>query len=83
MGQNSTRRAPGQILVLSEAHLRRVMLECVEYFNGIRPHQGLEQQIPVMPTTQADNGPVRSRNVPGDIIHDCYREAAQLPTPPG
>ncbi len=34
------------ILILGEAHLRRVLREYVAYFNGARPHQGLQQHIP-------------------------------------
>jgi len=34
------------MLVLGEAHLRRVLREYVAYFNGARPHQGLRQRIP-------------------------------------
>jgi transposase InsO family protein len=35
-----------QLLVLGEAHLRRVLREYVAYFNTMRPHQGLQQRIP-------------------------------------
>ncbi len=35
------------VLVLGEAHLRRVLREYVAYFNWDRPHQGLRQRIPV------------------------------------
>ncbi len=34
------------VLVLGEAHLRRVLREYVTYFNTARPHQGLQQHIP-------------------------------------
>jgi putative transposase len=34
------------ILLLSEAHLRRVLNEYVQYFNHSRPHQGLAQGVP-------------------------------------
>ncbi len=33
------------LLIVSEAHLRRVLSEYVEYFNHARPHQGIKQQI--------------------------------------
>ncbi len=33
------------ILIVSEAHLRRVLSEYVVYFNRSRPHQGIEQRI--------------------------------------
>jgi len=34
------------ILVMSEAHVRRVLSEYVTYFNRSRPHQGIAQRIP-------------------------------------
>ncbi len=34
------------ILLVSEAHLRRVLHEYVRYFNQLRPHQGLDQRVP-------------------------------------
>jgi putative transposase len=34
------------IIILSEAHLWRVLSEYVTYFNRARPHQGIHQQLP-------------------------------------
>ena len=34
------------VLLLGEAHLRRVLREYVAYFNTARPHQGLQHRIP-------------------------------------
>jgi putative transposase len=34
------------ILFVSEAHLRRVLHEYVQYFNHARPHQGIDQRVP-------------------------------------
>jgi transposase InsO family protein len=65
-----------KLLIITEAHLRRVMREYVEFFNTARPHQGLDQQIPVPKANRQGNGPVRCRNVLGGIIHDYYRDAA-------
>jgi transposase InsO family protein len=33
-------------LILSERHLQHVVTNYVSYFNQMRPHQGIEQQIP-------------------------------------
>ena len=65
-----------KLLIINEAHLRRVMREYVEFFNTARPHQGLDQQIPIPKTSGQGNGSVRCRNVLGGIIHDYYRDAA-------
>jgi hypothetical protein len=53
------------------------MRDYVAFFNTARPHQGIEQQIPVPKGSGGqDHGPVRCRNVLGGIIHDYYRDAA-------
>jgi transposase InsO family protein len=65
-----------KLLIVNETHLRRVMREYVEFFNTARPHQGLEQQIPIPKTSGQGHGPVGCRNVLGGIIHDYYRDAA-------
>ena len=35
------------LLILNEAHLRRVMGEYIGYYNEARPHQGIGQQTPI------------------------------------
>ena len=52
------------------------MREDVEFFNMARPHQGLDQHIPILKTRSQGHGQVRYRNVLGGIIHDYYRTAA-------
>ncbi len=34
------------IIIRSEAHLRRILKEYAMYFNRVRPHQGIHQQVP-------------------------------------
>jgi putative transposase len=65
-----------KLLIINQAHLRRIMREYVVFFNTARPHQGIDQQIPIPNSTHNTNGPVRRRNVLGGIIHDYYRDAA-------
>ena len=65
-----------KLLIINRAHLRRVMREYMAFFNTARPHQGLEQQIPIPKTPYETTGPVRCRAVLGGIIHDYYRDAA-------
>lgn len=66
-----------KILIINQAHLRQVMAEFVTYHNTARPHQSLEQQIPLPgSTTPASIDPVHCRTVLGGIIHDYCREAA-------
>jgi putative transposase len=65
-----------KLLIINQAHLRRVMQAFVAYHNTARPHQGIDQQIPIPGTAPIGTGPVRRRNVLGGIIHEYYREAA-------
>ena len=37
-------------LIINQAHLRRVMREYVAFFSSARPHQGIDQQIPLFPS---------------------------------
>ena len=37
------------LLIINQAHLRRVMREFVIYYNTARPHQGIDQQISYSP----------------------------------
>jgi transposase InsO family protein len=50
------------ILLASEAHLRRVLREYVQYFNHARPHQGIDQHVPE----------------PGEDGNDAVRTAAAV-----
>jgi len=67
------------VLVLGEAHLRRVLREYAHYFNRDRPHQGLTQQVPEAP--QAGTSPIRPhggvRAIPSlGGLHHAYAKAA-------
>ncbi len=64
------------LLILGEAHLRRVLTAYVAHYNRARPHQGLGQQTPVPEDRPAQRGPVRRREVLGGLLHEYYREAA-------
>jgi len=67
------------LLILSETHLRRVLKEYSGYFNRMRPHQGIRQQMPIPPLTSAGQsatpGPVEAVPILGGL-HHAYRRAA-------
>jgi hypothetical protein len=64
------------VLIVSEAHLRRVLKEYVAYFNRSRPHQGIDQRIPDgEDTPTGTSGKVVSFPVLGRLHHE-YRRVA-------
>ncbi len=67
------------VLVLGEAHLRRILREYVAYFNTARPHQGLRQRVPDTPEGRAPRamlaGRVRAVPILGGL-HSVYEPAA-------
>jgi len=67
------------ILILGERHLRRKVKEYVQYFNYVRPHQGLNGQIPIPSSPPPPVVPPLSqlRRIPilGGLHHD-YQWAA-------
>ncbi len=66
-----------KLLIINQAHLRRVMREYIAFFNTARPHQGLEQRIPVPKDERSKPlGLCVVATVLGGIIHDYYRDAA-------
>jgi transposase InsO family protein len=68
-----------QLLVLGEAHLRRVLRAYVAYFNHARPHQGLGQAIPARCVTAERHGGGTGRVVAVPVLgglHHDYRRVA-------
>ncbi len=67
------------IVILSEAHVRRVLMEYVRYFNRSRPHQGINQQVPE--PDESSGPPLRGTSnviacpVLGGLLHEYRRFA--------
>lgn len=71
------------ILVLNAAHLRRVLLEYIDqYYNVARPHQGIEQRIPLPRGRPIDTGTIRRRKLLGGLLNDYYRASGSLSSAP-
>ena len=64
------------LLIVNEAHLRRVLAAYVTHYNQARPHQGLQQRTPVPFAPRACTEPVKRRDVVGGLIHEYDRVAA-------
>jgi transposase InsO family protein len=58
-----------KLIILNEAHLRRVIRDYVDYYNDSRPHQGIWQQTPGPQPPRTQAGAIHRRNVLG-IIND-------------
>jgi putative transposase len=67
------------LLILQERQLQRVLTAYVVYFNQARPHQGIQQQIPVqprsVPSSQDAGNQVIALPVMGGLHYD-YRWVA-------
>jgi putative transposase len=76
---SARRECLDHLLVLREAHLRRLLQDYVRYFNTERPHQGLGQRIPDRTAGALSQprvgGPVRAVPVLGGLRH-AYRRVA-------
>jgi transposase InsO family protein len=64
-----------KLVIIDEAHLRRVLREYIQYYNTARPHQGLDQRLPIPQPMPVRTGVVCCRPVLGGIVHDYYRAA--------
>jgi len=64
------------ILIINEAHLQRVLKTYIGYYESARPHQGLNQQMPLGQQSTTYSGPVQKRQILGGIINDYYRSPA-------
>jgi len=67
------------VLILGEAHLRRILTEYVGYFNRARPHQGINQQVPDTGDTAAIWVSAGAHVVAFPVLgglHHAYRKAA-------
>jgi putative transposase len=65
------------VLILGERHLRRILAEYAQHYNGHRPHQGLQQELPQRQPGHAVDITARvgRRQVLGGLINE-YRRAA-------
>jgi transposase InsO family protein len=63
------------VLILDERHLLRTLNEYVDYHNGARPHQGIDQRVPDGARYEDWTAPISALPVLGGLHHD-YRRAA-------
>ena len=61
------------VLVLNEAHLRRILQTYIDHYNTRRPHQSLKQQSPIPYQESTNTGTIQRRKLLGGILNDYYR----------
>ena len=65
------------VIILGEAHARRLLKEYVEYYNGSRTHLSLAKDAPGERAVDLPSaGPVRATPVLGGLHHRYFRRAA-------
>ena len=66
-----------RILIVNQAHLRRVLNKYLIHDNGHRPHRTLGQRPPnpAIPTTPPVDGPVRRHQILSGLINEHHRAA--------
>ncbi len=70
------------VLVFNQAHLRRVLQTCIDYYNTRRPHQSLRQQSPIPYPETTNSGTIERRKLLGGILNDYYRTPGNNPLSP-
>ena len=60
------------IIVLGEAHLRRILKSYADYYNGVRTHRSLNKDAPVSRQIQPA-GSIKSHAILGGLHHHYVR----------
>ena len=65
------------VLILGERHLRKILAEYAQHYNGHRPHQGLQQEPPLhQPGRVVDiTARIEHQRVVGGLINEYHRAA--------
>lgn len=71
------------MLIINAEHMRHVLIEFAQYYNASRPHQGIDQQMPIPRTILKNTDFIQRRKAPGGIINDYFRSSDRyLPSIP-
>lgn len=69
------REALDYFILVSERQIKRILTEYINYYNSKRPHQGIDQRIPMGYEPQA-HGKIISQPILGGLHHHYFRKAA-------
>jgi len=70
------REALDNFLLIDRGQVLRILEEYIAFYNGKRPHQGIQQQIPKPGEAERMVGPIRKSAVLGGLHHHYFRQAA-------
>jgi len=71
-----SREALDNFLLIGKSQVQRILDEYFAFYNGQRPHQGIQQQIPKPGEPEKTGGAVRKSVVLGGLHHHYYRQVA-------
>jgi putative transposase len=76
------REAFDNFIIFNEQQIRKILIEYIDYYNSLRPHQGIECRIP-QGTLPPDDpllplkcSSIRSKPILGGLHHHYFRKAA-------
>jgi transposase InsO family protein len=69
------REALDSFLLISEKQIQGILTDYIEYYNALRPHQGIDQNIPQGSKPKSD-GEVRKISILGGLCYHYERRAA-------
>ena len=69
------REALDYYIILNRKQLKNILSEYIEYYNSLRPHQGIEQRIPDGNTFECE-GVIKRKKVPGGLHSHYFRDVA-------
>lgn len=70
------REALDNVILTGRNQIERILEEYIAFYNSPRPHQGLQQQIPIPVESKKIGGAVCRSAVLGGLHHHYYRQAA-------
>jgi len=72
---SARRDALDYFLLFNEKQIRNILKDYIYYYNDLRPHQGIDQQVPKGYSPQ-EKGDIRKKNILGGLHHHYFRDAA-------
>jgi hypothetical protein len=70
------REALDNFLLIGRSQIERILEEYIAFYNGQRPHQGFQLQIPRPPEPGIMSGATHKSTVLGGLHYHYYKQAA-------